>query len=629
MGPKVREKADGTGAKPPRPSFMTWLRTLFVGTEGNEIVRQTRVVPFRELFRFFVPFVRPYLKYVGFLGVLIVLVPLAQGARLFMVKVTVDNVLIPQDTDPLRWIIPVILGITIVGGVLAYFHSYVSTWVGQRFILDLRARLFAHLQTLSLDFFERQRLGDLLSRVMNDISQIEQFVLSGVADSLGAIVRVVFFAGALFWIDWRLALVSFVVAPAFALMVRVVSRLIKRASREKRRRTGALTAIAEESLSNVALVQAYNRQKFEVRRFRRENWAAFEATMIGTRVKSLMPPMIDLVQVVAGLAVLSFGTSAIGVGRMTVGELILFVAYLNQLYSPMKLLANLYNTIYSASAGAERVLEVMEEKPSIVDREDAVKVERMEGLVEVDGIKFTYPGTSRVALDDVSFTVRPGQTLALVGHSGAGKTTLAKLLLRFYDPDEGEMRLDGTALPDLRLHAVRDNVAVLLQETLVFEGTIAENIRYGKPDATDEEIVAAAEQAAAHEFIRELPEGYDTMVGQKGRRLSGGERQRVAIARAMIRNAPILILDEPTTGLDAESGHRIMEPLRRLMRGRTTIVISHNLMTVRDADEIVVLDHGRVVERGTHGDLLERDGPYAQLCRLSEAASYLQVDIEG
>ena len=601
------------------------LLQLFRGSEGSAIVKPTRNIPLGELFRFFLPALRPYKKYMLIVLVLIILVPIAQGARLYMVKLTVDDVLLPQTTDPLTWIIPLTLGITIVMGTLSYFQTYVSTWVGERFILDIRTRLFRYLQTLSLDFFERSRLGDLLSRLTSDVGAIEQFVLSAMADALASVVRVVIFAGALFWIDWRLAIVSFVVAPLFAIMVRIMSRLIKRAARERRRRTGALTAISEESLSNVALVQAYNRQDFEVDRFDRENQAVFESTLVATRIKTLMPPMIDFIQTCAGLAVLGFGTAGVAVGRLTVGELIIFVGYLNQLYQPMKTLANLYNIVYSASAGAERVMEVLEQQPSVADRPDAKDVDRVHGTIELDDVSFVYPGTEREALSNVSLKAEPGQTLALVGHSGAGKTTIAKLLLRFYDATHGTVRVDGADVGDITLSSLRDNTAVLLQETLVFEGTIRENIRYGKPTASDDEVVEAAKAADADEFIREMPDGYDTLIGEKGRRLSGGQRQRIAIARAMIRNAPILILDEPTTGLDAESTHRIMTPLRRLMEGRTTIVISHNLMTVRDADQIVVLEQGRIVERGQHDELLDADGAYAKLCRLQEVAAYLRV----
>jgi ABC-type multidrug transport system fused ATPase/permease subunit len=296
--------------------------------------------------------------------------------------------------------------------------------------------------------------------------------------------------------------------------------------------------------------------------------------------------------------------------------LLAFLIYLRQLYTPIRGLSNLLNTLYEATAGAERVMEFFDQKPSVTEQEDAFALNLPRGHVEFDSVRFSYPGNEREALSDVSFEVGPGEVLALVGPSGSGKSTVAKLLLRFYDPHAGAVRLDGHDLRELTLRSLRENVAVLLQETLVFDGTVRENIAYGKPEASEEEIVAAAKAADAHRFVEALPEGYDTVVGQKGRLLSDGQRQRVAIARAMIRDARVLFLDEPTTGLDARSSENVMVPLQRLMDGRTTIVISHNLLTVRHATKILVLEDGRIIERGTHRDLLETNGSYAHLYRL-------------
>jgi ABC-type multidrug transport system fused ATPase/permease subunit len=591
---------------------------LFPSFQEEGLVAHAPPLTIPELFRRFWPYARPYRRYILLTLPFIIAYPAIQTATIWLFKVVVDDVLVPQDFGPLGWIALAYLGLTLLGGAIAFVDSYMTAWIAQRFVFSLRTSVFRHIQDLSIGFFERRRLGDLLSRLTGDVAAIESFMLSGIASSLSRVLRILFFAGALFYLQWKLALVALTVTPFFWVAARHFARHAKEFSREKRRRSGSMGAVAEESLSNVALVQAYNRQQTEIERFERESWGSVEAQMAASRLRALFTPLVQLVELGGVLVVIGAGTWAISAGELTLGGMLVFLAYLSQLYSPVRGLTRFAGTVYAASASGERVAELLDQEPSVVQPADARRLADVRGEIELADVDFTYPHASRRALRGLSVSVEPGETLALVGASGAGKSTIAKLLLRFYDPDRGAVRVDGFDLRELDLQSLRDHVSVLLQETLVFDGTVFENIAYGRQGATTADVEAAARAADAYDFVAALPDGFATQLGQKGRLLSGGERQRIAIARAMVRNAPILILDEPTTGLDADSAQRILQPLRRLMAGRTTVVISHNLMTVREADSIIVLADGAVVERGTHDELIAANGEYARLYRLHQ-----------
>jgi ABC-type multidrug transport system fused ATPase/permease subunit len=591
--------------------------------EGTHFVAEAPSLPLRRIFKRFWPDARPFRRWIPVLILLIAIGTAIEAAEIWLFGLVVDEVLEPRDLGPLLWIGIAYVAFTVVGGAISFAEDYLDTWLGERFLLNLRTRVFGHIQRLSLDVLDRRRLGDVMSRLTNDVEAIESFVLSGIVDAIAAVLTIVFFTAALFYLDWQLALISLAAAPLLILAARRFSGLLKRVSREERRRTGSLSAVAEESLANTALVQASNREASELDRFRRENEGIVQAELTSARIEGLFEPVMDLIELAAVLLIIGFGTVAVTDGRLTIGGLIVFLIYLAQLYEPVDDLTELVNELFTAAAGAERVAELLDEEPRVKDSPGAKPLGSARGVVELAGVSFTYPDARRRALSDVSLRAEPGQTVAIVGPSGAGKSTLAKLLLRFYDPDAGSVRLDGHDLREVQLASLRENVAILLQETLVLHGSARENIAFGRVNAGDEEIEAAARAAGVDRFIQSLPDGYDTDLGERGRRLSGGERQRIAIARALLADAPVLVLDEPSTGLDSDTRAALLDPLRLLMADRTTVVISHDLLTVREADLIVVLDEGGVVERGQHQELVAAGGLYARLwsLRATEGAS--------
>jgi len=590
------------------------LRAAFVVQGGGAgPVAEAPPVPMRTIVRRFWPYARRYRPWLLLTAVFITLDAAIETAAVWLFKVLVDEVLVPRDFHALVWVGGLFVAVTVAGGLVSFGDDVLSTWVSERFLLDLRGRFYAHLQRLPLDFFEGRRLGDVLSRLTSDIQAIESFVLSGVADALSYALRVAFFVAALFWLQWDLALIALVVAPLFYVAARRTAKLLKTASREKRRRAGSIGAVAEEGLANMALVQAYGREATEAARFHEQNTASFRAQMTATRLRAAFGPLVDLIELAGGLLVMAYGTLKLSQGALSLGGLLVFLAYLSKLFSPIRGMSRLTTGLYAASASAERVIEFLDEEPSATDPADPLPAGRRRGEVRFEGVRFSYPEAAGEALRGVDLEVGPDEVLALVGPSGAGKSTVARLLLRFADPSAGRVLIDGQDARFSTVADLRENIAVVLQETLVFDATVFENIAYGREGATRADVEAAARAADAHDFISSLPNGYDTRVGQRGRRLSGGQRQRVAVARAMVRDAPILVLDEPTTGLDAQSAQRILEPMRRLMSGRATIVIAHDLLTVRDATRIAVLDAGRVVDTGTHAELLGRCALYRTL----------------
>ncbi|MBV8993975.1 MAG: ABC transporter ATP-binding protein [Pseudonocardiales bacterium] len=587
--------------------------------EGG-LVEAAPAASLREVFRRFWPDARPFCRWLWLSLLLIIITPLVDTGAILLFKVLVDKVLTPRDFSAFPPVAAAFVGITLLVGALGFFGTYLGAWIGENFLHRMRTRVFAHLHTLSVSFFDRRPLGDLLSRLIGDVAAIESVVLSGVIGLIANVFKILVFATVLFFLDWRLALASLIAVPVFWLTARIFARRIKIASREVRRRAGSIGVVAEESLGNATLIQAYGREGAELDRFAAQSIGSVNAELAATRLGAMFSPLVDLVQVLGVLTILGVGIWELTAGNITLGGLLAFLVFLSQLYGPVQGLGALSTSLFAAAAAAERIIELLDEQPSVTAPQYPIPIGRACGQLRLEQVGFTYPHTQTDVLKHVSFTVQSGQTTAIVGASGAGKTTLLKLLLRFYDPTTGRITLDGHDLRELDPEELRANIAIVLQETLLLDGTIADNIRAGRPEATEDELVTAAKAADAHEFIAALPEGYQTRVGQRGRLLSGGQRQRIAIARAMIRDAPILLLDEPTTSLDADAAQRILTPLRRLMTGRTTIIISHNLLTVTDADQIIYIEHGRITETGTHDQLLTNSNQYAHLYHLHHPA---------
>ncbi|MFJ3664956.1 ABC transporter ATP-binding protein [Streptomyces sp. NPDC090106] len=505
------------------------------------------------------------------------------------------------------------LGIALVGAAIGYAGGSLAVWISERFVMRLREHVFDHVQKLPPHFFQRHRQGDLLSRLTGDVEAIEQMAVSGLIGTASALFSTVFYAAAAFWLRWDLAAAAFVLAPLFWLAARRFSAGVKAVAREGRVADGAVTSVVEESLGNLVLTQAYGRRDAERRRLNEEATAWFRAAVRSARLNQAYGQLVQVIETVCVLAVIGIGVWEISEGRMSLGQLLAFAALLSYLYPPIRGLAQLGLLVTAATAGAERLIEILDTRPAVTDPARRTDTGRPDGTVEMRDVSFGYPGGDGPALEHVSFTAHPGELVIVTGPSGAGKSTATKLLLRFYDPDAGEILLDGVPLHAFPLDRLREYVTLLPQETLVLHDTVRANIACGRPGASDRAIEEAARAADAHTFVTGLPDGYDTRIDPHSARLSGGQLQRLAIARALLRDAPVLVLDEPTTGLDAMATRRIVDPLRRLMAGRTTIMITHDLGLAPHADRILVVDAGRIVETGRHDELLARGGVYARL----------------
>ena len=508
-----------------------------------------------------------------------------------------------------------VIVIALIAAVATYAANYLTETVGQRIGNDLRTRAYHHLQQLSLNYFDTHRVGPILSTLTDDVDTIQDFASASTLGIATDLLTIVGMLVVMLWLQWDFTLVALAVAPLLLLFVSRIRKAVKIATHEVRRRESDIVAVAEEGLQSIRVVKAFDREELQEQQLALAGQQAVDAALNARKVKSVVSPIVAVVVAACTALVLWRGSALILAGAMTAGTLTVFISYLVSFFKPVQDLAKLTNTIAMASVGVDRVNALLTAETTVEEKPDAVDAARIKGAIAFERVAFSYNPETPV-LRDVSFEVKPGQLVGVVGHTGSGKSSLVSLIPRFYDPSVGTVRIDGVDLRDYKLHGLRSQIAYVLQDTVLFRGTIRDNISFGRPDADHDEVVEMAKLANAHEFISEMPQGYDSAVGERGMTLSGGQRQRIGIARALIRDSPILILDEPTAALDAESEHLVMSALQRLMADRTVITIAHRLSTIRDADKIVVLEEGRVVEEGTHNDLLTAGGRYADLHRI-------------
>ncbi len=508
-----------------------------------------------------------------------------------------------------------VLCIALITGLTTYCYTRLLGAVGQRFVFELRRDLFAHMQRLSLRFHDTQKTGDLTTRLTSDIQSIQDFISNGVIAFGSNTLLLSSMAALMFWLNWRFALAALSIAPLMFWMVYRHKLLIKRATRKARASTGLLASLAQETLASIRIVQGLAQEDQIDERFQVQSESSLQAFLESMRYQARIAPVVDFCAAIGLTMVMWYGARSVLAGRITTGDVVIFFAYVNNFYSPMKAITRSTNTFTKASIGAERIVEVLQHQSEVRDRKRARPAPKFKGAIEFRDVSFEYePGVT--VLSHVNLCISPGQKLAIVGATGAGKSTLVSLVLRFYDPTAGAVLVDGEDIRNYSLRSYREQISLVLQDSLLLSGTIRDNITFGRTDATDAEIRAAAATANADEFIRRFPEGYETRVAEAGTTLSGGQKQRIAIARAVVRDTPILILDEPTSGLDAAAERTVINALERAAAGRTTLVIAHRLSTVRLAQHIVVIDRGSIVEQGTHEELLARNGRYAHLHQL-------------
>jgi ABC-type multidrug transport system fused ATPase/permease subunit len=530
----------------------------------------------------------------------------------FLSKYAIDDGIRKQDLRALWIVVAIFLLAGLANWGMSYVQTYLTGWVGERILADLRLKLFGHLQRLSLDFYERNRAGVIISRLTNDVEALDQLVTDGVTTLVQSSLTLVGTAILLFILDWRLALATLAVIPVMSVGTVLFRIYSARAYAAVRERLGLVTATLAEDIAGMRVVQAFTREDRNVEHFREVAERYREANMRTVVLNALYFPFVDVVSSVALAVVLGYGGHLYFEGALTLGTMFAFLLYVQNFFDPVQQLSQLYSTFLSATAALDKIMDVLDEEPHVLDKTEARELPPVEGRVHFDHVTFGY-GEGPDVLHDLDLDVPAGTTVALVGHTGAGKSTIAKLLARFYDPRDGRITIDGIDVRDVTQQSLRRQLGIVPQEGFLFAGTVAENIAFGRPDASPEEIVQAAQAVGAHDFVLRLEDGYETEVQERGSRLSLGQRQLIALARALLADPRILILDEATSSVDIGTERKIEHALRILLANRTAFIIAHRLSTIRDADLIVVLEHGGIVEQGTHDELLRRQGLYTSL----------------
>lgn len=557
-------------------------------------------------------YIKPYIKHL-ILAVFCII--MAAGANLYLpwiIKDMIDKVLMDRDMYMLNLIAIGILVVMFIRGVFYYGQSYLVSYVGERVIIDVRSVLFRKFQHMPLAYYDKQQTGTVMSYITNDVAAMQNAIVNNLIEMvtessilIGSLVMMVY-------LDWRLSLLTLMTIPLVGYAMKIFGKKLKSSGTIIQERMADITSMLQESISAIRVVKSFVREAYEIKRFEKQNLLNFQAAMRNVKLMSLLTPTVEFLAAVAVTFIVWFGGYEVVNETITAGELVAFLTYAVNLANPVKRLSRVYGAIQKAMAAADRVFDVMDMDEQIKDRPDAKVLPDIDGRVVFDDVTFSYK-EGQHALTHVSLTAEPGQMIALVGPSGSGKSTIANLIPRFYDIDEGSISIDGFDVRDVTTDSLREQIGLVPQETMLFSTTVMENIRYGRLDASDEEIIEASKAANADEFIRELPDGYNTKIGERGLNLSGGQRQRLAIARAILKNPRVLILDEATSALDTESEKIVQDALDKLMQGRTSFVIAHRLSTIFNANQIFVVENGHVIEHGTHEELLSLGGLYSNL----------------